>query len=339
MRPGLFESNSIIRIKMKNTDNPVCRVLGIRYPLIQAPMNWINNAAMVAAVSEAGALGVLGPNAGPKVVDGRRVPTEERIGMVLEQVRRLTSAPVGINIFSAGDDATRAYAMKTIAAAKAHDVNVYCLVGTFDGPIYEAIKNAGGVIVHRELTPTPRSARVAEEHGADIIVATGIDEGGMIPSGCMGTFTAVPSIVDAVKSVPVMAAGGINDIRGVRAAFALGAQGVYVGTRFIASEECPAAQTVKDMIVAGSGDEIIAVAPDERSLPTPAAVEYNRRLLAGEPAESIHKEIMDKGGLGLAMLHGDVDGGIVSVNTGISSIRSIKPVAAIVAELMADFMA
>ena len=61
-------------------------------------------------------------------------------------------------------------------------------------------------------------------------------------------------------------------------------------------------------------------------------------MLAGEPAESIHKEIMDKGGLGLAMLHGDVDGGIVSVNTGISSIRSIKPVAAIVAELMADFM-
>lgn len=322
---------------METFNNPVCRILGIRYPLIQAPMNWINNAGMVAAVSNAGALGVLGPNAGPKEIDGRRVTTEERISIELSRMRRLTSAPVGINIFSAHDDATRAYAMKTIAASKANDVNVYCLVGTFDDVIYKAIKEAGGIIVHRELTPTAQSARVAEEHGADIIVATGIDEGGMIPSGCMGTFTIVPAIADAVKSVPVMAAGGINDIRGVRAAFALGAQGVYVGTRFITSTECPAAQNVKEMIVEGSGEEIIAVAPDERSLPTPAAIDYNRRLLAGESAETLHKEIMEKGGLGPAMLHGDIANGIVSVNTGISSIHSIKPVAEIVDELMADF--
>lgn len=322
---------------MENPSNPVCRILGIRYPLIQAPMNWINNAGMVAAVSNAGALGVLGPNAGPKEIDGRRVPTEERISIELARVRRLTTAPVGINIFSAHDDSTRAYAMKTIAAAKANDVYVYCLVGTYDDTIYKAIKEAGGIIVHRELTPTPESARVAEDHGADIIVATGIDEGGMIPSSCIGTFTIVPTIVDAVKSVPVMAAGGINDIRGVRAAFALGAQGVYVGTRFIASDECPAAQNVKDMIVAGSGEEIVAVTPNERSLPTVAAIDYNRRMLSGEPPETIHKEIMEKGGLGPAMLHGDVTNGIVSVNTGISTIRSIKPVAEIVEELMADF--
>ncbi len=319
-------------------NNSICRILGIRFPLIQAPMNWINNAQMVAAVSNAGALGVLGPNAGPKVIDGRRLSTEERIGLELSQVRRMTSAPVGVNIFSAHDEATRAYAMKIIAASKANDVNIYCLVGTFDESIYSAIKDAGGIIVHRELTPTPDSVRVAEEHGADIIVATGIDEGGMLPSGCMGTFTIVPTIVDAVKSVPVMAAGGINDIRGVRAAFALGAQGVYVGTRFIASPECPAAQSVKDMIVDGSGEEIITVAPDERSLPTAAAIDYNRRLLSGEPAETIHKEIMEKGGLGLAMLHGDLTNGIISVNTGISSIHSIKPVAEIVEELMADFI-
>lgn len=323
---------------MKPIDNSVCRILGIKYPLIQAPMNWINNAEMVAAVSNAGALGVLGPNAGPKEIDGRKIRTEERISIELSRVRKLTAAPVGINIFSAHDDATRAYAMKTIAASKANDVNIYCLVGTFDETIYSAIKDAGGIIVHRELTPTPESARIAEENGADIIVATGIDEGGMIPSGCMGTFTIVPAIVDAVKSVPVMAAGGINDLRGVRAAFALGAQGVYVGTRFITSTECPAAQNVKDMIVAGSGFDILAVTPNERSLPTPAAIEYNRRLLSGESAETIHKEIMEKGGLGPAMLHGDVKNGIVSVNTGISTIRSIKPVAEIVEELMSDFI-
>ncbi|MCM1142233.1 MAG: nitronate monooxygenase, partial [Muribaculum sp.] len=174
-------------------NNSICRILGIKFPLIQAPMNWINNAQMVAAVSNAGALGVLGPNAGPKVIDGRRLSTEERIGLELSQVRRMTSAPVGVNIFSAHDEATRAYAMKTIAASKANDVNIYCLVGTFDESIYSAIKDAGGILVHRELTPTPDSVRVAEEHGADIIVATGIDEGGTLPSGCMGTFTIVPT--------------------------------------------------------------------------------------------------------------------------------------------------
>lgn len=319
------------------TNNNISHILGTKYPLIQAPMNWINNAEMVATVSNAGALGVLGPNAGPKEIDGRRIRTEERLSIELSHVRRLTSAPVGINIFSDHDDATRAYALKTIAAAKANDVNIYCLAGTFDDVIYKAIKAAGGIIVHRELNPTPESARVAEENGADIIVATGIDEGGMIPSGCMGTFTVVPTIVDSVKSVPVMAAGGINDIRGVRAAFALGAQGVYIGTRFIASVECPAAQDVKNMIVAGSGEEIIPVTPDERSLPTAAAIEYHKRLLSGEPAETIHKDIIERGGLGAAMLHGDIDNGIISVNTGISTIRSIKPIAEIVDELMADF--
>lgn len=317
--------------------NNICHILGTRYPLVQAPMNWINNAEMVAAVSNAGALGVLGPNAGPKEIEGRRIRTEERISIELSRVRRLTSAPVGINIFSEHDDATRAYAMKTIAAAKANNVNIYCLVGTFDDIIYKAIKEVGGIIVHRELNPTPASARVAEDNGADIIVATGIDEGGMIPSGCMGTFTVVPTIVDSVKSVPVMAAGGINDIRGVRAAFALGAQGVYVGTRFIASVECPAAPDVKDMIVTGSGEDIIHVAPDERSLPTVAALEYHKRLLSGEPADKIHKDIIERGGLGAAMLHGDIKNGIISVNTGISAIRSVKPIAEIVDELMADF--
>ncbi len=322
---------------MNTHNNPICRILGIKYPLIQAPMNWINNAEMVAAVSNAGALGVLGPNAGPKVIDGRRVATEERINIELSRVRQLTSAPVGINIFSAHDDGTRAYAMKTIAASKANNVNIYCLVGTYDEIIYSAIKEAGGIIVHRELTPTPKSVRLAEDHGADIIVATGIDEGGMLPSSCMGTFTIVPTIVDAVKSVPVMAAGGINDIRGVRAAFALGAQGVYVGTRFITATECPAAQNVKDMIVAGSGEELIAVTSNERSLPTEAAIKYNQRMLSGESEDTIHEEIMSKGGLGTAMLHGDVTNGIISVNTGISCIHAIKPVAEIVEELMSDF--
>lgn len=313
------------------TDN-----LGIRYPLVQAPMNWINTAEMVAAVSNAGALGVLGPNAGPKTENGRRLSTHERVARVLANINALTDRPYGINIISAPDDATRAYALKNIAAAVEAGVKVYAVVGTFVPEIYAAIKRAGGIIMHRELNPTPEAARRAQNEGADIIVATGRDEGGLLPRVQAGTFTIVPQIVDAV-SVPVLAAGGINDIRGVRAALALGAEGVYVGSRFAVADECATAQQAKNAILKASGSDLIYVSDVERSLPTAYARELNRRYLGGENSEVLEEEVHRNGGLRPAMLEGRIDDGIVSVNTGVGLIRHKGSCAEIVAELMADF--
>lgn len=317
--------------------NRVQTILGIRYPLVQAPMNWINSAEMVAAVSNAGALGVLGPNAGPKHENGRRLPTTERVARVLARINELTSKPYGINIISASDDATRAYALKNIKAASDAGVKVYAIAGTYDEVIYDAIKAAGGIIMHRELDPTVEAVRRAVAGGADIIVATGRDEGGMLPHGQCGTFTIVPQIVDAVP-VPVLAAGGINDVRGVRAAFALGAEGVYVGSRFAVARECPAAEAAKKAIIESSGDDMVYVSDIERSLPTAYALELNKLYRSGESSQVLEKRIHENGGLRPAMLEGRLDDGIISVNTGVGLINRAESCADIVASLMADFM-
>ena len=103
-------------------------------------------------------------------------------------------------------------------------------------------------VVYRQITVTPQIAKKAEEAGADIIVATGMDEGGDLPGNNIGTFSIVPLIVDSVK-IPVMAAGGITDRRTFNAAFALGAEGVFCGTLFLSSKEARIPQNVKDMIL------------------------------------------------------------------------------------------
>lgn len=317
-------------------DNRVTKILGIKYPLLQAPMNWINNAEMVAAVSNAGALGILGPNAGQKYDGSRRLSTQERVSRELKKIKTLTSQPFGLNIVSGPQPNVVAYALKNIDVARQEGVNIFALAGTYNKEIYDAIKAFGGIILHRELTPTPAAAKEAESRSADIIVATGYDEGGMIPSRAVGTFTIVPTIADAV-SVPVVAAGGINDIRGVRAAFALGAEGVYVGTRFIAATECPAAAEVKEMVLRGRADELIFVSANQRSLPTAFARGLHAELEAGVDEEVIEEKIQSIGGLKMAMLDGKIADGIISLNTGIDVIHAIKPCAEIVAELMADF--
>ena len=102
-------------------------------------------------------------------------------------------------------------------------------------------------IIYRPLTPTIENAKEAESFGADIYVATGFDEGGTVPERVIGTFSIVPMIADAID-IPVVAAGGIGDYRTVNAAFALGAEGVFAGSLFIATTENPAAENVKQKL-------------------------------------------------------------------------------------------
>ena len=294
---------------------------------------------MVAAVSEAGALGTIGPNAGAKTAaDGRRIGTEERLRNEFRLARTLTTRPVGINVYSPPEGtAVAPYTRTLLEVSFDEGIRHFAIVGTANSELYRLVKDGGGIIIHRELTPTPDEARRAEALGADLLVATGTDEGGWLPQNGIGTFTIVPTIVDAV-SIPVLAAGGINDIRGVRAAFALGAQGVYVGTRFVASTECPAAESTKREIINRGGSSLVFATPKQRSTPTPYALALNAELRSGTPGKELEERVEQNGGLRPAMLEGMHDKGIISVNTGIDLIKEIKPCADIVKELMADFM-
>ncbi len=165
--------------------NRVARILGIEKPVVQGPLSWLTDARLVAAVGNAGGLGVLGPNAGLTAVNDIWTPA-------------------------------------ILPVIKEEGVKVVVYTGYGDGSLkpalFDELKAAGITIIYRDINPTPENSRRAEQAGADIIVATGFDEGGTLPGTALGTFTIVPLIVDAVQRVPVMAAGGIT-APGARAPF------------------------------------------------------------------------------------------------------------------------
>lgn len=319
------------------TNTRVEDILGIKYPIIQAPMNWLTNAEFVTAVSEAGGLGVLGFNAGLLAKD-ETVSIEEKLRSEIREIRKLTAKPFGMNLYSPqeGMEKDNVYISSTLDVAFEEEVKIFVVVGEVNRAFFKEIKNRGGIIIFRELTPSVVSAKIAEDSGVDIIVATGYDEGGHIPQRQIGTFSIVPAIVDAVD-IPVLAAGGINDIRGVRAAFALGAKGVFVGTRFIVSEENPASEEAKQDIINSKSEDLLLVSGLQRSTPTKSAVELAQMYKSGRSTGEVEQEINKRGGLRIGMLDGEVSKGIISVNTAIDTIKEKKTVKGIIDEFMADF--
>lgn len=319
------------------TNNRVEDILGIKYPIIQAPLNWLTNAKFVAAVCEAGGLGVLGFNAGPHAKD-ETVSVEDGLRSEIREIKKLTDKPFGLNMYSPSDgmEKDNIYVRRALDVAFEEDVKVFVAIGEVNRNIFKEIKDRGGIIIYRELTPSVASAKKAEECGVDVIVATGYDEGGHIPQRQIGTFSIVPTIVDVVN-IPVIAAGGINDIRGVRAAFALGAEGVYVGTRFIVSEENPASEEAKQDIINSKSEDLLLVSGVQRSTPTKSAVELAGMYNSGTSSDEVEQEINKRGGLRIGMLDGKISEGIISVNTAIDVIKEKKTVKGIVDELMADF--
>lgn len=316
--------------------NRICSILEIKYPIVQAAMNWITDAKMVAAVSNAGGMGVLGPNAGPKFEGSKRITTEERHRNEFRKIKSLTNKPFALNIILP-EEGMEKYSETIINVAFEEGVKIFLTVGQINKQLFKQIKEHGGILIHRELTPTPEAAKIAENEGADIIIATGYDEGGWLPQNKIGTFSIVPTIVDAVH-IPVMATGGINDIRGVRAAFALGAEGVYVGTRFIVSDECPASDTVKQDIIRSKAKDLVFVSSTQRSTPHKFAQELENMYKNGMPSEELEEKINQIDGLRPGMLEGKLDDGIVSVNTAIDLINEVKSSESIIKELMADFI-
>lgn len=313
----------------------VRKILGTRHALVQAPMSWITDARLVSAVSNAGGLGVLGPHAGHDTVPANEGETVARICTEIRMTRAATDHPFGINIIfmGAADDPVDSFNAMLLEVAIQEGVKHFVSVGNANARVFRCIKFCNGTVIHRPLTPTVANMREAEAMGADLLVATGHDEGGHLPLRSLGTFTVVPTMAEAVR-IPVLAAGGINDRRGVQAAFALGAQGVFVGTRFIATRESPAADATKELILASGFDDMVSVSPMQRSIRTHTADRLAGMHANPSNCSDLDREIAEFGGLLPAMRAGQLDSGIVSVNTGIDVIDSIPTVEDLVAELM-----
>ena len=309
--------------------NRVCKILGIEKPVVQAPMTWITSPEMVAAVSNAGGLGVLGFNAGFE--DGKATPEEtaEEMRRQIRRTKELTDKPFGMNVMTTAFDGA-GFSKATIEVCAEEKVPVLVAIGALDAEQIRKWKQAGFTIIYRDMYPTVASAKAAEQAGVDILVATGCDEGGGMPVEATGTMVKTALMSEAV-SIPVLAAGGIVNEAMARASACVGAEGAYAGTRFVLSKECRAAQATKEDILNTGADDLIVLTEAGgylkwRSTPHKVAKEAVEENMKGNMKPSI-------GSFYFGMLKGDPDAGINSVSSAASLIKSIDSCQEIVDEL------
>ena len=221
-------------------DNPICRLLGIRYPICQAGMYQVAYGRLAAAVSNAGGLGVI----------GSAYMEPERLREEIRLAKSLTDQPIGVDILFAKTERGSALVEAYEQEVQAHievtfEEGVAVIVAGLGnpGPIVPRAHAAGTKVM--ALVGTARQAQAVERAGVDAVIASGHDGGGHVSRG--GMIALVPRVVDAVR-IPVLAAGGLADGRGLAAALALGASGVWMGTRFIASTEARGHENYKRRI-------------------------------------------------------------------------------------------
>jgi len=225
--------------------NRIGELVGIQYPIIQAPMSWATGADLAAAVSNAGGLGTLGPNAGADAITRDVELTGERLREQIKKVRQMTKLPFAVNVpigFGEGLN----FSEKCVAVVVEEGVPV--VITSVGGPrLYtNVLKEAGCKVFH--AVSTPKHAKKAEEAGVDAVICEGYEAGGHKGFTELTTLVLTPMVADAVK-IPVIAGGGIAEARGVMAALALGADAIYMGTRFMAAREAENHQNVKDAVV------------------------------------------------------------------------------------------
>lgn len=296
----------------------ITELLNIRYPLFQGGMAWLATHELAAAVSEAGGLGIIGAgNAPPDWVQDQ-----------IDQVRKKTAKPFGVNILLLSP-----FAGDVMEVVIRNQIPVVTTGAGNPGPWLERLKKAGSRVfpVVASVSLALRLARM----GVDGFVAEGGEAGGHI--GEQSTMALVPQVVDAVN-LPVLAAGGIADGRGIAAALALGAQGVQIGTRFVCSHECVAHPKYKEMIIqARDRDAVVS----GRSTGHPVRCLKNKFwkefvTLEKEGTDPAELEKLGSGKYHAAAILGDVDNGSVLAGESAGMVKRIQPAAEIVEEVFAE---
>ncbi|MGD8623754.1 MAG: nitronate monooxygenase [Anaerolineae bacterium] len=297
---------------------PLCDLLDVEHPIIQGGMAWAATAELAAAVSNAGALGIVGA--------GNLPPQEVR--RELRRVRALTDRPFGANVplFAPGvEDRLQVFVDEGVSVVTVGGGNP----GPYVGPLQQA-----GIRVIPVVASVALARRVARQ-GVDALIAEGMESGGHI--GDVATLPLVPQIVDAVD-IPVVAAGGIADGRGLAAALALGAAGVQMGTRFICTAECRAHENYKQKIVRAHDRATIttggAFGHPVRSIRGP----FVRHLEELERAGCSEEEFMEYGAgtLRRAIVDGDVTRGSVMAGQSAGLVDDVAPVRAVVERIVAE---
>lgn len=301
---------------MTTTKTEITELLGIKYPIFQGGMAWIAESQLAAAVSNAGGLGIIAGGSAP-------------IDYLREQIRKcrsLTDKPFGVNIMLMSPNADDLAQLVIDEGVPA----VTTGAGS-PGKYMEAWKAANIKVM--PVVPSVALAKRMERSGADAVIAEGTESGGHI--GENTTMCLVPQVVDAV-SIPVIAAGGIADGRGIAASFMLGAQGVQVGTRFLASEECVVHPTYKELVVKAKDTDSIVTGRYTGHPCRNVKTKFSRRLASGESSGTITPDEFEEltlGSLRKAVQDGDLESGSFLCGAIAGMVKEIKPCKEIIEEM------
>jgi len=296
----------------------ICDLFGIEYPIIQGGMAYVATAELVSAVSNAGGLGIIGTgNAEPDWVRKQIRLTRER-----------TNKPFGVNILLMSP-----FAKQVIEVVLEEKVSVVT-TGAGNPGIHISRFRQAGVKVMPVVASVALAVRL-EHAGVDAVVAEGMESGGEV--GETTTMALVPQVVDAVK-IPVVAAGGIGDGRGLAAALALGAQGVQIGTRFVCSNECIAHTRYKEKILKAH-DRSTVVTGQTTGYPVRCLQNRFTRQFAELEKAGASKEELDLLGQGRVykgLIEGDTEEGLLISGQIAGLINKLKPVKNIIEEMVAE---
>ena len=294
----------------------ITEILGCKYPIIQGGMAWVAEHTLASAVSNAGGVGLIAGGNAP--IDYLR----EQIRLCKEK----TDKPFGVNIMLMSPNADD-------LAQLVIDENVKVITTGAGNPgkYMEAWKNAGIKVI--PVVPSVALAKRMERAGADAVIAEGTESGGHI--GDNTTMCLVPQVVDALE-IPVIAAGGIADGRGMAAAFMLGAEGVQIGTRFLASEECQIHPTFKDLVIKAKDTDSVVTGRYTGHPCRNVKTKFAKKLEKGERDGSLSPEEFEQltiGALRRAVVDGDLESGSFLCGAIAGMINDIKPCADIVREI------
>jgi enoyl-[acyl-carrier protein] reductase II len=298
-------------------DNRITRLLGVEVPIVQAPMGWIARAQLASAVSNAGGLGIIETSSGA---------LDEIRGEIVK-MRELTSKPFGVNIAQAFVrdpgivDFVVAQGVKFVTTS-AGDPTKYT----------KALKAAGLTVFH--VVPSLKAAQKAVDAGVDGLVVEGGEGGGFKSHQEVSTMVLLPLVRDKT-SVPIIAAGGICDGATMAAAFALGAEGVQMGTRMVSALESPIHEGWKQSIVAAQETGTVMIKPPGR--PALRAL----RTARTERLEKDPSSAMEEMGAGVRDVYfgGKVDAGVALSGQVAGRIESVRPVAEILRDTVNEFFA
>jgi len=281
-------------------------------------MAWVSTASLAAAVSEAGGLGIIGSGQAPP----------EWLREQIKQAKELTAKPFGVNIMLRSP-----YVDDIIKLLVEERVQVVTTGAGNPGKYVKALQDVGCKVI--PVVASVALARRLVRSGIDALIAEGRESGGHV--GELGTLPLVPQVVEAVD-VPVIAAGGIFDGRGLVAALALGAQGVQMGTRFMAAEECTIHQKVKEVLIKAKDRDTVVTGSSTghpvRVIKNKLSRQFEELEKNCAPPEEIEK--LGVGRLRSAMVDGDVEYGSVMAGQVSAMVKKIQPAAEIIQEIVDD---